>query len=547
MDHNGLPLQVKYEEVRGEKRLKVLTKTLIVLAVLTASLAVGISAYGSSSHSTSTTKATAAAATPHSGGNITIDMASATAWVSLDPNSAAGSPNSNQMIYAAIYGQLFEVGAHNKIVPDLALSVKGTQHNQVWTIKLRPGVQFTDGTPLNAQAVKTDFEFNLNAANGFQIAAFLPITSISTPNSTTVVLHMKSAWAPTAYVLAATAWGYIPSPTARAKEGETGFGTAPVGAGPFEVSNNIPNDKLVVTRNPSYWDKGKPYLNSITYLNLAGGPTSLQALEAGTTQMVYGSGLGPSDILSAKTNSNVKVVTTPGLQWFFMEMNELRPPFNNIKAREAVFRAVDQATIAKNELNGLYTPTQVLNADGETPFIGYTSPKFPGYDPSLAKSLVKSIPGGVSFTDEPLENPAVWGTMADALENEFNAVGMNSTVDLVPKATAVAQVITTHNYQASLFLYGNYLPAVLGLTFTDECGSTLGSFCDKKVDSLIAKMYATTNTTQQAADLKALSEETNSKYEILPLWSVPYWLVYSSSLNGVDPEWWTYPESIWTS
>jgi hypothetical protein len=60
-------------------------------------------------------------------------------------------------------------------------------------------------------------------------------------------------------------------------------------------------------------------------------------------------------------------------------------------------------------------------------------------------------------------------------------------------------------------------------------------------------MYATTNTTQQAADLKALSEETNSKYEILPLWSVPYWLVYSSSLNGVDPEWWTYPESIWTS
>ena len=178
----------------------------------------------------------------------------------------------------AIYGQLFELGTGGKIVPDLATGYSFSPDGKTLTINLRKGVTFTDGTPFNAQAVYTNWMRDLGTIgikNGFSSPwpiAELPAPKGSPPGTPmppaagvvqvtdpyTIVLHFTAPDGAAIDQLFDNIETWIASPTALSKKGDAAFGQNPVGAGPFQVVSNVPNNQLIVKKNPSYWQAGSP-------------------------------------------------------------------------------------------------------------------------------------------------------------------------------------------------------------------------------------------------------------------------------------------------
>lgn len=161
----------------------------------------------------------------------------------------------------SLYGSLISVDpATNEITPRMAESVE-SEDGQVWTIVLREGVTFSDGTPYDADAVAYNWDRFADPTNLSQAASVLSTASWEAVDDTTVRLTLDApdfTFAPRLqYEL-----GSIASPTALETLGD-GFGTAPVGAGPFvlDMSNDV---EVVLVRNPDYWDEGRPYLDSLT-------------------------------------------------------------------------------------------------------------------------------------------------------------------------------------------------------------------------------------------------------------------------------------------
>src|SRR5580704_3851313 len=259
----------------------------IAVIVIAAACSSGGSGGGTSpSSSASSSSGTFSVSQPKTGGSITVLESKGYSgdWPDgLDPASNLDAiPNQDMM--EAIYGQLFMLGPGGKIQPDLATGYTFSPDAKTVTITLRQGVKFTDGTPFNAQAVAYNWNRDLgptaitNGLNPPWLVAEQKAPKGSPPGTAepalpgdiqvtgpyTIVVHQIAPNGAFIDQLFDSIPNWIASPTALQKEGAS-FGQNPVGAGPFVVSSNTPNDELVVKKNPNYWQAGYPLLNHITF------------------------------------------------------------------------------------------------------------------------------------------------------------------------------------------------------------------------------------------------------------------------------------------
>ncbi|MCR2799382.1 ABC transporter substrate-binding protein [Microbacterium sp. zg-Y818] len=196
-----------------------------------------------------------------------------------------------------------------EITPRLAESMV-SDDGITWVMTLREGVTFTDGEPLDAEAVL--FNLQRHIAPDSVSAAKATLAPVQTMEATgayevTFVLAQASGSFPLAFTWASSA-GLIGSPKALADP--DAFNTSPVGAGPFKVESWTPDDELVLTRNDDYWDEGKPYLDGLVFRVLPDLQTRADELVSGTID----SALVPSIRWNAiGASPNVKIVPVEGI------------------------------------------------------------------------------------------------------------------------------------------------------------------------------------------------------------------------------------------
>ena len=153
------------------------------------------------------------------------------------------------------------VNASGGVEPYLAQSITSNEDFTAFTITLRPGILFHDGTPLDANALHLNIEKQATSLlTGPAFATNISGASVTGPMSVTIT--MKSSWAPFPYYLAQAQTGYLAAPAMFNNPNGTSH---PIGTGPFVFQDWIPNSHMTATRNPHYWRKGYPYLDSITY------------------------------------------------------------------------------------------------------------------------------------------------------------------------------------------------------------------------------------------------------------------------------------------
>lgn len=489
----------------------------LLAAVLMTGALLGVQAYGQSA---------SASSSGHSG-SLTVLEGSAVygTWPNLDPalDTSAGA---DVYYLDAIYGDLFEQGPTGQLIPDLATGYAIGDGGLTFTISLRHGVTFSDGTPFNAQAVAFNIRRDLEPQNACLCDENFPVKSITTPGPYTVELNLSSVYAPIKYAFFTEPPNWIASPTALAKMGTKAFGQKPVGAGPFEVASNEPNTKLVLKRNPHYWQKGHPYLRQLTFEVIGNDNSAYDALLAGNAQAYQG--------YSTLTNINtvrkhVHVATIPAaIGTWNIQFNTTKPPFNNILAREAVYYATNPEPLNKSLLANKGTIVQ----SATEPEGLYYDPKVPGYrtyNLAKAKALVKQL-GGLHFTEDTVSAQSA-ESMNEELASEWAQAGIHVTLtnETLP---ALIQTYTKGDWEGELASLGGFDPALgLGLPAYFTSTGPFSGVKDPTLDNMIAKASATVNqaTASSLYDQiwKYISEKAYSPF----LFVSP---AYNLSVSGVS-------------
>ncbi|MFS8544200.1 MAG: ABC transporter substrate-binding protein, partial [Limnochordales bacterium] len=180
-------------------------------------------------------------------------IASGTDAVTLDAHYITDSPSAT--VSEHITEPLFELTPDGQIVPHLVESYDVSDDGLVWTLYLRQGIRFHDGTPFNAEAVKYNLERILDPANAVTFRFLIaPVTAVEVVDEYTVRLTTDAPFAPILAHLTHSSIG-MQSPAAIERYGED-YARNPVGTGPFKFKEWVRQDRIVLERNPDYW--GEP-------------------------------------------------------------------------------------------------------------------------------------------------------------------------------------------------------------------------------------------------------------------------------------------------
>ena len=301
------------------------------------------------------------AATPKRGGHITIAR--------IEDSTSFDKTNvfQNESIWLTeqINESLYEVGNDGTTLkPWLATSYTKSKDGKTYTFKLRKGVKFSNGKPMTAADVKFSIDDARVQAKGWGYLD-AAIKSIDAPDPSTVVFHLKFPWAPFVADIALFANGIIPKDFAG--ESRKAFYKHPVGTGPFMWDKRVVGQSVTFKRNPFYWQKGKPYLDGVTWTFVSDENTRELQLRGGQIQVDEFPPFNSIDKL--KKASGITMSLFPSTRTDYLEMNELYAPLKDVHVRRAISYAVDRAAIVKSVLFGYGTPAN-----------SFLPPQVPYYD-----------------------------------------------------------------------------------------------------------------------------------------------------------------------
>ncbi|MCU1477761.1 MAG: putative Extracellular solute-binding protein family 5 [Subtercola sp.] len=434
------------------------------------------------------------------GGSLTVVVTGGNGTMTtLDPIAPA-NPNSDMK--NAIFGELFHLGANAEIQPSLATGYTVSPDGLTVTYKLRTGVTFSDGTPFNAAAVKAAYDRALNPANGCPcLSTFATIASTAAPDDSTVVVTLKKPSPAFMVSISGTAMNWIPSPTAEAAMSPADFGAKPVGAGPFTVTSFDSNQKLVLAKNPKYYDPA--YLDTLTFQSIGTDQSALASIQSGQAQVVEGITTFP---LFTQAKAQFDVVPTASTSVWLNQFNTISGPMSNPLARQALRYATDAQGINNAIFEGQNTIANMGVAQG-LPFYQATVPGFLGYDLAKATALVTQI-GGLSI--EIMETTSTVGQkVAEALAAQWTKAGVKVTL-VAPSLADKQAKIKAGSWDVSTAFMGSIDPAgSLGYNSFFGSGQPNSGTKDATLDTLIQSAASELDQTKRADLYKQVAQKIN--------------------------------------
>ena len=352
---------------------------ILVLLVVAAGAAFGFMKKGTNQSSiTSTASPSSGGGQGTTSGKDTLVVAMGTDVVTFDLHDASDNPS--YMVGRLIYENLVDLTPDMKIKPGLATSWEVKDNGTVWIFHLRKGVKFQDGTPFDAYAVKVNFD-RLLTGKLKRSSLFTPfVEKVIVVDNYTVEFKLKRPFGAFLYNLAHGA-AVIMSP----KSIENGDPkNHPVGTGPYMLEEWQPGDKIVLKAWDGYWNKSAaPKFKEIIFKIIPDDDTRMRLLESGDVDVALR--IPPQYVNKLRNTPGITVEVKPTNRVIFIGMNNLYPPLNDARVRQALNYAVDKEAIVKNVLFGVGEPA-------DSPIAPLTNGHckvgpYP-YDPQKAKELL---------------------------------------------------------------------------------------------------------------------------------------------------------------
>ena len=260
--------------------------------------------------------------------------------------------------------------------PWLATSYAASNGGKTYTFHLREGVRFSNGSPMTADDVKFSLDDARAQSKGWGYIDGA-IKNVQVRNPQTVVINLKYRWAPFIADIALFANGIVPKNWAGQKRAE--FYKHPIGTGPFMWDTRVVGQSVTFKRNPYYWQKGKPYLDSVTWTFVSSQNTRELQLRGGQIEVDE---FPPFNSIKKLQNTpGVTMTLFPSTRTDYLLMNEQYAPLADRNVRRAISYAIDRASIVRSVLFGFgkaansFMPPQVPFYSKNSPGIQYNLAK----------------------------------------------------------------------------------------------------------------------------------------------------------------------------
>lgn len=382
---------------------------------------------------------------PKQGGSVTMGID--TEESGFDPTSARWDEGG--FLYGrTVFDPIAIIDAQGNVEPYLAQSITSNADFTSFTITLKPGIVFHDGTPLDSSVLHLNLEKQASSALvGPAFATNIQDVAVSGPMSVTITT--KTPWEPLPYYFAAAQTGYVAAPAMLNDPNGTSH---PIGTGPFVFKEWVPNSHMTATKNPHYWRKGYPYLNQITYKPIIDPNARAAALDTGEVDLMHTN--SPTSLQQfrgdkkwAYTDNSGQVLGQPTVQCIML--NTSAAPFNNKLLREAMAKCINQVQYDQVINKGIDAPMYGLFIPGSE---YYTATSYPKHDPHGAAQLVSQIKrdgGSVTFNLNATSNSDVQRA-AQFLQQAFQQAGMSVSINTIAQSTLINDALAG-TYQATLW------------------------------------------------------------------------------------------------
>lgn len=428
-----------------------------------------------------------------------------------------------------VFNGLTRMRADLTVVPDLAESWNYSDDLKQWTFHLRRGVKFHNGREMIADDVTAMFKRLLDPATAAPSRSnYTMIANIASPDPYTVVFGLSYAYGGFADIMSDRQVKIVP------RDLVTQLPTKPVGTGPFMFKSYTPNDRMVLVKNPGYFEAGLPKLEGVELRIIPEMSVKISALRAGDIDVVWQLPLDQVKALSSDPALRVDSVATGS--WDAAIMNNINPPFNDERVRRAFQLAVDKRDVVALTLFGQGAPT-ISPIPPSSPFYAHDI-VIPKADPAAARKLLAEAghPNGIKIQLIVPVGRAVRERLGVTLQQLAQPAGFDIDVQRVPFSSYDAEV----SGKAPFYIDGYFArPTVDTSTypFLHSDGSwneRLWHYKNAAVDQALDAARQTGDKQKQTADYVAMQQALNDDPCGFFAYSVNYACAYRKSVQNVE-------------
>jgi peptide/nickel transport system substrate-binding protein len=482
------------------------------------------------------------AGTPTPGGSVVYGLEAETTdgWCLPEAQLAI----SGIMVATTIYDTLTRPNAEGEVEPWLAESVEPNEDSTVWTITLREGVKFHDGSDLTAEVVKNNIDAYRGAYPARRPLLFTfvlePIESVTVVDPLTVEVALKQPWVS----FDSTLWGSgrVGMLAQAQLDDTTSCAENLIGTGPFKKVEWVPNQKFEAERNTDYWatdaaGEQLPYLDSITFQPIVEVDQRLNALQGGDiTAMHTSEAPMVSDLRDLAESGEINAYEADQFgEVSYIMLNETRPPFDNIKARQALAYAANF-----EETNAILNDGITTHATG--PFapgnIGNLEDSgFPSYDQEEAERLVAEYEeetGQELAFSYTTTNAQVTIDQAQLLQEQAAEIGVEVEIITVDQSTQIDTAISGDFEAIGWRNHPGGDPDGQYNWWKSGSPVNFGKFSDPEIDRLLDEGRTTLEGRDEIyEDLnRRFAEEVHNVW----LWYTPWTIATATDVHGVPGE-----------
>lgn len=448
-----------------------------------------------------------------------------------------------RIVFAHLCEKLYEIDEGLRIHPQLAAELPQiSDGGRTVTIKLRPGVKFNDGTPLDAEAMKFSLDRHRTLKGSNRASELAPVEAVEVVDPLVVRLRLKAAFSPLLAQLTDRA-GMPVSPTAVKKLGDK-FGASPVCVGPWQFVERVPQDRIVVERSPHYFDPGQAKFDRIVFRIIPDDNVRLANLRSGDIDVMHM--VAPSDATALRREGRFEVSSVTGLGYQGITINlrnktgkTPQPPgdvgtplANDPRVREAFELSIDREALNQVAWDGQYTP-------GCTPIPPVSvfldrSRKCPGRDVARAKKLLAEagLASGYGFEMVIVNNPRE-RRVGEVIQQMARDAGFN--VSLRPQEFASSLKDNDDGkHQAFLIGWSGRVDPDGNMHMNQTCKGNLNATqaCDERVDQLLNKAREVSDIGERRTVYREAIDLFTARRNIVYLYHLNYIVAFPKSLKG---------------
>lgn len=443
-----------------------------------------------------------------------------TGVINFDPTLAT-HPSISVNYAGLVYDRLMYLQPDGSYEPGLAESFEVIDDRTVEVV-LKSGLTFTDGTPVDAEAAKFSIERNKAAESQSQFSSILQEVTVEVVDETTFRLIAERPAAGFLVEMLAKTETLVVSPAA--VEAGVDLSVAPVGAGPFMVTEFVPGTRIDLMKNPDYWGADEIEIAGIQLVNVPNGPPAVSALQAGEVDVQT---IGQQQLASIGDGFTVTSYKSDSpMNWMPLCKNE--EPLSILEVRQALSHAIDREAINQAVYGGAGEPAWAL-FPSDHPYFPDDLENSYEYDPEKARALLAEA-GYADGFDIQVAPSAVSMPVAEIVQQQWAEIGVRMELVSVPNETVA--VLVENQFPSALF-FGMQagLQKFVGL-YTPGNLANLCGFEDPELIDLVSQMIAVAPGSDEAIELAQEIQRVASE-NVVEIW-INFYPNHRAARDGIS-------------